>query len=118
MAAVGLGGLCQGATGIAGPVVVTILHAMRLERGVLVFVLSAVFLSYSVAQVAAMTWFELFTAERLILGVIALVPVIAGTWAGLWLGRRMDAKTVNICVYALLVAMGSKLAHDGIVGLG
>ncbi len=117
-AAVGLGGICQGATGIAGPVVVTAMHAMRLDRDVLVFALSAIFFSYSIAQTASMTLFGLFTAERVVQGLIAIIPVAAGTWLGLWLGHRIGAKTFNACVLVLLTIMGLKLAHDGIAGLG
>ena len=117
-AAVGLGGICQGATGIAGPIVVTAMHALRLDRAVLVYVLSAIFFSYSIAQITSMTAFGLLTTERVIQGLIAMVPVIAGTWLGLKLGRRIDARTFNICVFVLLSAMALKLAHDGITGLG
>ncbi len=117
-AAVGLGGICQGATGIAGPIVVTAMHALRLDRAVLVYVLSAIFFSYSIAQITSMTAFGLLTTERVIQGLIAMVPVIAGTWLGLKLGRRIDARTFNICVFVLLSAMALKLAYDGITGLG
>ena len=116
-AAVGVGGVCQGATGMAGPVVVTVIHAMRLERDVVVFALSAIFFSYSIAQITSMTVFDLFTLERLTQGLIALVPVIVGTWLGIRLGRRIHVRTFNICVFVLLSAMALKLGYDGLVGL-
>ena len=117
-AAVALGGVCQGATGIAGPVLVTAMHALRLDRAALVHALSAVFFSYSIAQIASMSMFGLLTAERAAQGLIALVPVVVGTWLGLKLGRRIDARTFNVCALALLAAMALKLAHDGIAGMG
>ena len=109
---------CQGATGIAGPIVVTMLHAMKLERPVLVFAFSAVFFAYGVAQIASMAVLGLFTWERFIQGLIALIPVVIGLPVGLWLGRRISARAFNICVIVLLSVMGLKLAHDGIAVLG
>ncbi len=117
-AAVALGGVCQGATGIAGPVLVTAMHALRLDRAVLVHALSAVFFSYSIAQIASMTAFGLFTTERVVQGLVAMIPVVVGTWLGLRLGRRIDARTFNVCVLVLLSAMAVKLAHDGVTGMG
>lgn len=117
-ATIGIGGICQGATGIAGPIVVTMLHAMKLERPVLVFAFSAVFFAYGVAQIASMAVLGLFTWERFIQGLIALIPVVIGLPVGLWLGRRISARAFNICVIVLLSVMGLKLAHDGIAVLG
>jgi len=116
--AVGLGGICQGATGIAGPIIVPAMHAMRLERSQMVFAMAAVFGAYGVAQAVAMGIFGLFTKERLLLSLVATVPVVIGLPIGLWLGRRISAPAFNRCVLALLAIMGLKLAHDGAAALG
>lgn len=117
-ATIGIGGVCQGATGIAGPIVVTMMHAMRLERSVLVFAFSAIFLAYGMAQMVAMLALDLFTWERAVQGLVALIPVVIGLPFGLWLGRRISARVFNICVIGLLVLTGLKLAYDGTVALG
>ena len=102
---------------MAGPGIVTVMHAMRLDRDVVVFALSAIFFSYSIAQITSMTAFDLFTLERVTQGLIALVPVIVGTWLGIRLGRRIHVRTFNICVFVLLSAMALTLGYDGLVGL-
>ena len=65
-----------------------------------------------------MTAFGLFTTERVVQGLVAMIPVVVGTWLGLRLGRRIDARTFNVCVLVLLSAMAVKLAHDGVTGMG
>jgi len=116
--AVGLGGIFQGATGIGGPIVVTMLHAMQLERRQMLFSLSAVFGAYAVAQIAAMSMLDLFTRERLIMSLVAMVPVVIGLPIGLWLGRRISVRAFNLCVLFLLAILGVKLAYEGVTSLG
>lgn len=113
---VGLGGITQGATGIAGPIVVTYMHAFRLDRGLVVFAVSAIFLSYGLTQIASMLTLGLMTADRLLAGLVATIPVIVGMPLGLRIGRAIDARAFNACVYALLALTGLKLVWDGLGG--
>ena len=116
-AAIGLGGVSQGATGIAGPVIVTFMHAMRLERGVLVFGLSAIFFSYGLIQAGFYWSLGMATEERMLHSLAATIPVLLGMPVGLWIGRRIRAKTFGYVVIALLVASGTKLFVDGLGAL-
>ena len=115
---VGLAGVCQGATGIAGPVLVTYMYAMRLPREVLVFGLSAVFLSYGVVQAGFYLSLGLVSEERLWQSAAATIPVILGMPVGLWIGRRIKARLFRHLVRALLLAAGVKLFADGLGALG
>jgi uncharacterized membrane protein YfcA len=48
----------------------------------------------------------------------ALFPVaIASTWAGVWLVRRVSGGRFYTLVYYLLIVVGLKLIHDGVVAL-
>jgi len=116
--ATGLGGVFQGATGIAGPVIVTALHAMRLERRPQLFALAAVFGAFGAGHLVTLWMFGLFTRERLLLSAVATVPVMLGLPIGLWLGRRMSVRTFNRCVLALLAVTGVKLVYDGLRSFG
>ena len=118
MGAAGVGGIFQGATGIAGPVIVTALDAMQVERRPRLFALAAIFGAFGLAHLVMLAMFGLYDGERLILSAIALVPVALGMPVGLWLGQRMSAQTFNRCVLAVLSVTGSKLAYDGIRSLG
>ncbi|MDE0333834.1 MAG: sulfite exporter TauE/SafE family protein [Defluviicoccus sp.] len=115
---VGLAGVCQGATGIAGPILVTYMYAMRLPREVLVFGLSAVFLSYGVIQAGFYLSLGLVSEERVWQSAAATIPVILGMPLGLWIGRRIQARAFRHLVRALLLAAGVKLFVDGLGALG
>lgn len=112
--AVGLAGICQGATGIAGPILVTFMYAMRLPREVLVFGLSTVFLSYGVIQAGFYLSLGMVSEARLWQSAAATIPVILGMPVGLWIGRRIKAAVFRHLVRALLLAAGVKLFADGL----
>jgi uncharacterized membrane protein YfcA len=102
-------GSVQGATGIAGPIVAPFFHAFRLEPTAYVFVISVVFLVFGFAQFAAMSSFGLFTTERIVGGLIALVPVVIATPFGIRLSRRISRRAFDVCIIVILVAMGLRL---------
>ena len=114
---IGLAGICQGATGIAGPILVTFMYAMRRPREVVVFALSAVFLSYGVVQAGFYLSLGLVTEARLWQGAAAAIPVILFMPVGLWIGRRIEARVFRYLVRALLLAAGVKLFADGLGAL-
>ena len=101
-------------TGIAGPIIVTYMHAMKIDRNVLVFGLSAVFLAYGLGQAVIYVSLGLVNEARLIQSVVAMIPVFVGMPIGLWLGRRINAKTFQVCVIVLLLVSGAKLFWDGL----
>ena len=111
---VGLAGVCQGATGIAGPILVTFMYAMRRSREVVVFALSAVFLSYGIVQAGFYLSLGLVSEERLWQSAAATIPVILGMPVGLWIGRRIKARVFRYLVRVLLLAAGVKLFADGL----
>lgn len=111
-----LGGVFQGATGMAGPVVVTYMHAMRMEPAVQVFVVSVIFMSYGFSQIAAMASFGLFTGERLLLGVLALIPAILVMPIGFRVARVINRRAFDISVIVLLIGACAKLTWAGIMG--
>jgi hypothetical protein len=104
----------QGATGIAGPIVAPYFHALGLAPTTYVFVISVVFMSFGAAQISAMAAFGLFTPERLIGGLIALVPVAIATPFGIRLSRRVSRRVFDACIIAILVAMGARLLWKGL----
>lgn len=112
-----LGGVFQGATGMAGPIVVTYLHALRMEPAVQVFVVALIFMSYGFSQIASMASFGLFTPERLLLGVLALIPAILVMPIGFRVARMINRRVFDICVIVLLMGACAKLTWTGIMGL-
>jgi hypothetical protein len=104
----------QGATGIAGPIVAPYFHAYRLEPTAYVFVISVVFLVFGLSQIAAMSSLGLFTKERLIGGLIALIPVVVATPFGIRLSRRISRRAFDVCIVVILLAMGARLVWRGL----
>jgi uncharacterized membrane protein YfcA len=99
----------QGATGIAGPIVAPFFHAFRLEPPAYVFVISVVFLVFGFSQFAAMSTLGLFTMDRIIGGLIALVPVVIATPLGIRLSRTISRRAFDICIILILLGMGTLL---------
>lgn len=112
-----LGGVFQGATGMAGPIVVTYMHALRMAPAVQVFLVGLIFMAFGFAQIAAMAGFGLFTADRLMLGALAMIPVAIVTPIGFRVARVINRRVFDICVIVMLLGACAKLAWTGITGL-
>lgn len=110
-------GVCQGATGVAGPIIVTYLHGLRLPAGTLVFMIALIFLTFGPTQIVAMIGFGLFTEERLWLSLLALIPVVLTMPLGLRLARVINRRVFDASIIVMLVLTGLKLAWDGFSGL-
>jgi uncharacterized protein len=111
------GGVGQGATGIAGPLVATYVHGFKLEPGAYVFSIAAQFQLFAAVQVLVFLRLGAYDAERLVGSVLALVPVLLVLPLGIRLGRRLDPARFQRLVLAVLVIMGAKLLWDGLNGL-
>ncbi|ALL12049.1 sulfite exporter TauE/SafE family protein [Caulobacter henricii] len=83
------------------------------------------FIGTSAVFFAVVNWMKVpayLALGQLTPGVLAtagvLLPLaIASTWAGVWLVRRVPAEGFYRVIYVLLVAVGGKLAFDGVHGL-
>lgn len=111
------GGLLQGAMGIAAPAIVTFLNAMRLERGPYIALISAVYLSYAVAQMAALSWNGLITRASLAQGLFSLLPIAIFMAVGTRLARHIRPRAFDLAILALLTAMAAGFLWDGFRGL-
>lgn len=114
--AVMVGGGSQGATGASGPIIVPYFHSLGLSPHAFLFAVSSVFMTFGVTQMIAIYGFGLFSRERLLEGVLALIPVALTMPVGLRLGRLVSRRAFDAAVLALLFVMGVKLAWQGIAG--
>jgi uncharacterized membrane protein YfcA len=105
-------GTVQGACGISAPIVAPYFHANGLLRESYSFATGFTFLLFSFAQVAAMTRLELLTTERLIIGLIVVVPTLLFTQLGINWSRRVSDKTFHRILLVLFVSMEIKLVID------
>ena len=111
-----LGGVAQGATGIAGPLVATYVHAFRLEPGAYVFTIAAQFQLFAAVQVITFVALGRYTGELVLGSALSLVPVVLFLPLGIRLARRLDARRFHRVVLVVLVVMACKLFYDGLVG--
>ena len=110
------GGVLQGATGIASPVVATYFHALRLDKWAYVFALTAVFQVFSVIQLVALYNFGLLTQNRLLEGLLALLPVMIVLPLSMRLARVISPRVFDVILITLLSVMELKLIYDGLFG--
>lgn len=110
------GGISQGAMGIAGPLIVPYLNALRLTRSGQVFAIAMIFAAFGMFQLVSAAAFGLLTVERLVQGAVALIPVALTMAIGIRVARHVSKRVFDVCVIVLLAAMGVKLAWRGIFG--
>src|SRR5439155_6137472 len=98
-----VGGVLQGTTSIASPLVGSYFHARRLSPADFVFVLAAIFELNSVVQLIGYSLQHLYTPEIVAIGVIGLVPTLLGLLAGIFFRGRLDASLFRRLIVVLLV---------------
>ncbi|MBK17245.1 MAG: hypothetical protein CMM52_00190 [Rhodospirillaceae bacterium] len=108
------GGACQGATGIAGPVVATWIHSYRLQSKTYVFAASLMFLAISGTHVFAVGGLGLYTEDRIIQGLWAIVPTVLFTQFGMWTTPYISTKWFNRLVISVIVIMWFKLIWQAV----
>lgn len=107
-----LAGTSQGASGISAQIIAPYFHAEGLSKNAYAFAVATTFLIFTLGQLTAVTNLELFTAERLQLGLLALLPTIIFTQLGISQSKRMSAEAFNKLLLVLFLAMEIKLIFD------
>lgn len=102
-------GLIQGATGASGPVLATYVHALRLSQPAFVFTVSVFFQIFMFTQAAAFAWLGLMTAERLVDGLVACIPIAIFLPLAVYISRFINERWFNAIVIALLLAIEARL---------
>ena len=110
-------GITQGATGMSGPLIATWIHSYRLQAETYVFGVSALFLAVSAGHLAAVSGFGLFDQERVIQGLLALIPVVIFVRLGMRMTRLISAKLFDRLIIGVIVLMEAKLVWQVIDGV-
>ena len=98
-----VGGVLQGTTSIASPLVGSYFHARRLSASDFVFTLAAIFELNSIVQVIGYSLQGLFTPEVIALGLLGLVPTLLALAVGIALRGRLDPKRFRQSIVVLIV---------------
>ena len=97
-----VGGGLLGATGTAGPLIATYMHAIRLGRPSFIHMMSLTFQIFGVIQLVTLVILGAFTPERTVQALWAIVPVTVMTAIGIRIGRRLNQRVLEFLVLALL----------------
>jgi uncharacterized membrane protein YfcA len=98
-----VGGVLQGTTSIASPLVGSYFHSRRLSAADFVFTLAAIFEVNAIVQVIGYTAQGLFTPEVVALGLLGLVPTLLALMVGIALRGRLDPRRFRQFIVGLIV---------------
>lgn len=110
------GGVLQGTTSIASPLVGSYFHARRLPAARFVFVLAAIFELNAVVQLVGYGLQGLYSAEVLAIGLVGLVPTLAALAIGIALRGRLAPALFRRVIVALLAFSVVNLLYRAFVG--
>ena len=117
VAPVGLAtGVLQGAIGISSPVLASYLHALKLPQSQFVMTISMVWIIFAVLQTVAVASFGLLTADRVLAGLLALVPITIMLQVGIRVGRHLSTVAFHRLVALVMAATALRLAYVGLLG--
>lgn len=105
-------GIVQGASGLSGQVVGPYFHARGLSRHPYAFAVAFTFFVLTIAQLTAMTNLDLLTPERTRMSLLALVPALLFTQAGIALSSKVSHAVFTKVLIATFILMEMKLIYD------
>ncbi len=103
------GGLLQGTTSIASPLVGSYFHALRLQPRDFVLSLAVLFEFNSVTQIVSYGLAGLYTPQAVAYGIAGLVPALVGLAAGIALRGRLDPRRFRQGIVVLIVVSAVNL---------
>lgn len=109
-------GICQGATGMSGPFIATWAHAWGFVKETYVFATALLFTSISVTHVFGVGIAGLYDQERIVQGLLAIIPVMIFIPLGMRLTEKVSARVFNLVIIAIIAAMEVKLVWGLVQG--
>lgn len=105
-------GTIQGATGVSAHIAAPYFHGRNVPAQAYAFLIASAFLTFSVAQLATAVSTQLFTPERLFLGMIALVPTLVFTRVGVAFAGKISEAFFQKLLIGIFLLMEIKLLAD------
>ena len=98
-----IGGVLQGTTSIASPLIGSFFHARKMDRHDYVIVLASIFELNAAIQLVGYFLLGLYTPQVLAIGVLGLVPTLLALMAGIFFRSRLDQSRFRQLIVVLLV---------------
>ncbi|MDX1460166.1 MAG: sulfite exporter TauE/SafE family protein [Xanthomonadales bacterium] len=111
------GGASQGAMGISASIVGPYYQLAGARKSDYAFLVACSFLLFYAAQGLSLTQTPLFTRERVLIGLLAIVPTLVFTHIGIRVAHRISEASFNRILLGLFVAMEIKLLLE-VFGIG
>ena len=105
-------GTIHGASGISAHIVAPYFHGRQIAPAAYTFLVAVAFLTSSSAQFVTALGNQLFDAERLTLGLLALIPTLIFTQVGMRCAGMISAATFRKIILVLFILMEIKLIAD------
>ena len=97
------GGVLQGTTSIASPLIGSFFHARKMDRHDYVIVLAAIFQLNAVIQLTGYALLGLYTPKIVTIGLLGLVPTLLALMVGIAFRARLDQGRFRQLIVVLLV---------------
>jgi uncharacterized membrane protein YfcA len=98
-----VGGVLQGTTSIASPLIGSFFHARKMDRHEYVIVLAAIFELNAAIQLVGYALLGLYTPDIVAIGLLGLVPTLLALMAGIFFRARLDQARFRQLIVVLLV---------------
>lgn len=98
-----VGGVLQGTTSIASPLIGSFFHARKLDRHDYVIVLAAIFELNAAIQLVGYSLLGLYTPDVVAIGLLGLVPTLLALMVGIFFRSRLDQSRFRQLIVVLLV---------------
>ena len=104
-----LAGFLQGAFGISAPATLTFLNAIKFERTEFIIIVSVFFMTMSLIQLPTLYYLGLMQAEHLILGLLAMIPLMGFMPVGAFFLRHATPDLFDKVILIVLVGVAIRL---------
>lgn len=110
----GVGGFFQGSLGLSGPISVTFMNAVGLERKQFIVTMSIYFLAMAMIQLPVQIGLGIMTLERMGYGFLALIPLGGGMAIGDVLARYISKASFDRIIFAILTLLALRLLAESV----
>lgn len=100
-----LSGMLGAVSSLTGPIIITYLMALRLDRAQFIGGISIIYLFGSLPLYAAMFFYDRMGWGQVGLSLAALLPMAAGLYMGQFLGQRISEPAFRRFLFAFLLTM-------------
>ena len=104
-----LAGFLQGAFGISAPATLTFINSIKFERTEFIIIVSMFFMTMSLIQLPTLVYLGLMRAEHMVLGLLAMIPLLGFMPVGAFILRRATPDLFDKVILIVLVGVAIRL---------